>query len=155
MLAQHRDIPGLARSSFCLILDSPVGFWVSIQFAGDLVSQTSQCRPAFSRGRQLFSFRFENRSPVPEHQKYWQTYIHFTLDGLREYYTWCVFVQPLELFCRAVYSLHINCNWSTKHLTLIELGYLEGKLSCIGILYHSLLLKPFTLNQDIKLDYLL
>ena len=28
--------------------------------------------PAFSRGRQLVSFRFENRLPVPEHRNYQQ-----------------------------------------------------------------------------------
>ena len=54
---------------FSLILDSSVGLSVGIQPAGDLVSETLMgLNPALSRGRQLVSFRFENRLPVPEHQ---------------------------------------------------------------------------------------
>ena len=41
----------------------------SIQSAGDLVSETLMgSNPAFSRGRQLVSFRLEYRLPVPEHR---------------------------------------------------------------------------------------
>ena len=54
---------------FSLILDSSVGFSAGIQSAGDLVSETLMgSNPAFSRGRQLVSFRFEYRLPVPEHR---------------------------------------------------------------------------------------
>ena len=66
MLADHRD--GLSSSSFCLIFDSSVGLSASIQSAGDLVSGTPGSNPALSRGRQLVSFRFEYRLPVPEHR---------------------------------------------------------------------------------------
>ena len=53
---------------FSLILDSSVGLSEGIQSAGDLVSETLMgSNPAFSRGRQLVSFRFEYRLPVPEH----------------------------------------------------------------------------------------
>ena len=63
----HRD--GLSSSSFCLILDSSVGLSMGIQSAGDLVSETLMgSNPALSRGRQLVSFRFEYRLPVPEHR---------------------------------------------------------------------------------------
>ena len=52
-----------------LILDSSVGLSVGIQSAGDLVSETLMgSNPAFSRGRQLVSFRFEYRLPVPKHR---------------------------------------------------------------------------------------
>ena len=53
---------------FSLILDSSVGLSASIQSAGDLVSGTPGSNPAFSRGTQLVSFRFEYRWPVPEHR---------------------------------------------------------------------------------------
>ena len=53
---------------FSLILDSSVGSSASIQSAGDLVSGTPGSNPAFSRGTQLVSFRFEYRLPVPEHR---------------------------------------------------------------------------------------
>ena len=53
---------------YSLILDSSVGLSVGIQSAGDLVSETPGSNPAFSRGRQLVSFRFEYRLPVPEHR---------------------------------------------------------------------------------------
>ena len=53
---------------FSLILDSSVGLSASIQSAGDLVSRTSGSNPAFIRGTQLVSFRFEYRLPVPEHR---------------------------------------------------------------------------------------
>ena len=66
MLADHRD--GLSTSSFNLILDSSVGLSASIQSAGDLVSGAPGSNPAFSRGTQLVSFRFEYRLPVPEHR---------------------------------------------------------------------------------------
>ena len=62
MLADYRD--GLSSSSFCLILDSSVGLSASIQSAGDLVSEIPGSKPAFSRGTQLVSFRFEYRLPV-------------------------------------------------------------------------------------------
>ena len=52
---------------FSLILDSSVGLSAGIQSAGDLVSETPGSNPAFSSGRQLVSFRFEYRLPVPEH----------------------------------------------------------------------------------------
>ena len=45
--------------------------WMSavIQPASDLVSETLMgSNPAFSRGRQLVSFPFEHRLPVPEHR---------------------------------------------------------------------------------------
>ena len=51
-----------------LILDSSVSLSVSIQSAGDLVSGAPGSNPAFSRGTQLVSFRFEYRLPVPEHR---------------------------------------------------------------------------------------
>ena len=51
---------------FSLILDSSVGLSASIQSAGDLVSGTPGSNPAFSRGTQPVSFRFEYRLPVPE-----------------------------------------------------------------------------------------
>ena len=66
MLADHRD--GLSSLSFSLILDSSVGLSAGIQSAGELVSETLGSNPAFSRGRQLVSFRFEYRLPVPEHR---------------------------------------------------------------------------------------
>ena len=47
-----------------LIHDSSVGLSAGIQFAGDLVSETLGSNPVFSRGRQLVSFRLENRLPV-------------------------------------------------------------------------------------------
>ena len=54
---------------FSLILDSWVGLSAGIQSAGDLVSETLMgSNPASSRGRQLVSFRFEYRLPVPEHR---------------------------------------------------------------------------------------
>ena len=54
---------------FSLILDSSVGLSAGIHSAGDLVSETLMgSNPAFSRGRQLVSFRFEYRLPVPEHR---------------------------------------------------------------------------------------
>ena len=53
---------------FSLILDSSGGLSASIQSAGDLVSGAPGCNPAFSRGTQLVSFRFECRLPVLEHR---------------------------------------------------------------------------------------
>ena len=53
---------------FSLILDSSVSLSASIQSAGDLVSGAPGSNPAFSRGTQLVSFRFEYRLPVPEHR---------------------------------------------------------------------------------------
>ena len=53
---------------FSLILNSSVGLSASIQSAGDLVSGAPGSNPAFSRGTQLVSFRFEYRLPVPEHR---------------------------------------------------------------------------------------
>ena len=53
---------------FSLILDSSVGLSVSIQSAGDLVSGAPGSNPAFSKGTQLVSFRFEYCLPVPEHR---------------------------------------------------------------------------------------
>ena len=54
---------------YVLILDSLVSLSAGIQSAGDLVSETLMgSNPAFSRGRQLVSFRFEYRLPVPEHR---------------------------------------------------------------------------------------
>ena len=53
---------------FSLILDSSVGMSASIQPSCDLVSGTPGSNPAFSRGTQLVSFRFEYRLPVPEHR---------------------------------------------------------------------------------------
>ena len=53
---------------FSLILDSSVGLSASIQSAGDLVSGTPGSNPAFCRGTQLVSFRFEYRLPAPEHR---------------------------------------------------------------------------------------
>ena len=67
MFADHTD--GLSSSSFSLILDSSVGLSAGIQSAGDLVSETLMgSNPAFSRGRQIVSLRFEYRLPVPEHR---------------------------------------------------------------------------------------
>ena len=59
---------GCQVQGFSLILDSSVGLSASIQSAGDLVSGTPGSNPAFSRGTQLVSFRFEYRLPVPEHR---------------------------------------------------------------------------------------
>ena len=53
---------------FSFIFDSSVGLSVSKQSAGDSVPETLGSNPVYSRGRQLVSFRFENRLPVPEHQ---------------------------------------------------------------------------------------
>ena len=54
---------------FSLILDSSVGLSEGIQSAGDLVSENLMgSNPAFSRGRQLVSIRFDYRLPVPEHR---------------------------------------------------------------------------------------
>ena len=53
---------------FSLILDSSVGLSASIQSAGELVSGVRGSNPAFSRGTQHVSFRFEYRLPVPEHR---------------------------------------------------------------------------------------
>ena len=66
MLADHRD--RLSSSSFSLILDSLVGLSASILSAGELVSGAPGSNPAFSRGTQLVSFRFDYRLPVPEHR---------------------------------------------------------------------------------------
>ena len=59
---------GFQVEVFSLILDSTVGLSASIQSAGDLVFGTLGSNPAFSRGTQLVSFRFEYRLPVPEHR---------------------------------------------------------------------------------------
>ena len=53
---------------FSLILNSSVGLSGSIQSAGDLVSGTLGSNPAFCRGTQLVSFRFEYCLPAPEHR---------------------------------------------------------------------------------------
>ena len=53
---------------FSLILDSSVGLSASIQSVGELVSEAPGSNPAFSRGTQLVSFRFEYPLPVPEHR---------------------------------------------------------------------------------------
>ena len=53
---------------FSFILDSSVGLSASIQSAGDLAFGALGSNPAFSRGTQLVSFRFEYRLPVPEHR---------------------------------------------------------------------------------------
>ena len=53
---------------FSLILDSSVGLLASIQSAGDLVFGIPGSNPALSRGKQLVSFQFEYRLPVPEHR---------------------------------------------------------------------------------------
>ena len=66
LLADHRN--GLSSSSFCLILDSSVVLSVNIQSACDLVSGVPGSNPAFSRGTQLVSFRFDYHLPVPEHR---------------------------------------------------------------------------------------
>ena len=65
---------GCPVQNFSLILDRSVGLSTSIQFAGDLVSGIPGSNPAFSRGTQLVSFRFEYRLPVPEHRN-WQQQI--------------------------------------------------------------------------------
>ena len=69
------DYPGSSGDYICkwvqvfsLILDSSVGLSASIQSAGELVSGAPGSNPAFSRGTQLVSFRFEYRLPVPEHR---------------------------------------------------------------------------------------
>ena len=53
---------------FSLIFVSSVGLSASIQSAADLVSGTPGSKPAFCRGTQLVSFRFEYRLPEPEHR---------------------------------------------------------------------------------------
>ena len=71
---------------FSLILDSSVGLSAGIRSAGDLVSDTPGLNPAFSRGRQLVSFRFEYRLPVPEHRNYQQQIIIYAyINILHEY----------------------------------------------------------------------
>ena len=65
----HRLLPGslyVEFKFFSLILDSSVGLSAGIQSAGDLIPDNLGSNPAFSRGRQLVSFRFEYRLPVPE-----------------------------------------------------------------------------------------
>ena len=57
-----------SSSFFSLTLDSSVGLSASIQSAGELVSGVPGSNPAFSRGTQLVSFRFEYRLPVPEYR---------------------------------------------------------------------------------------
>ena len=59
---------GCRVQDFSLILDSSVSLSASIQSAGDLVSGAPGSNPAFSRGTQIVSFRFEYRLPVPEHR---------------------------------------------------------------------------------------
>ena len=61
-------IIGTGCQVFSLILDSPVGLSAGIHSAGDLVSETLGSNHAFSNGRQLVSFRFEYRLPVPENR---------------------------------------------------------------------------------------
>ena len=39
-----------------------------IQSPGDLVSEILGSNPAFSRGRQFVSLRFQYRLPIPEHR---------------------------------------------------------------------------------------
>ena len=71
---QHRRLS--LWKSFRLILDSSVSLWVGIQSAGLFaVWDFPASNPAFSRGRQLVSLRFENPLPVPEQQNY-QLYIY-------------------------------------------------------------------------------
>ena len=97
MLAEHRD--GLSSSSFCLILVSSAGLSAGIQSAGDLVSETLMgSNPAFNRGRQLVSFRFEYRLPVPEHRNYIYIYI-YRLDTpyMRHSLHACMFVHTQTL----------------------------------------------------------
>ena len=65
---------GCQVKNLSLILDSSVGLSASIQSAGDLVSGIPGSNPAFSRGTQLVSFRFEYRLAVPEHRN-WQQQI--------------------------------------------------------------------------------
>ena len=65
MLTDHRYRLS-STSFFRLILDSSVRLSAGIQSAGDLVSETLDLSPAFSKGRQLFSFRFKSCLPVPE-----------------------------------------------------------------------------------------
>ena len=64
MLAYHR---GGLLSFFSLILDGSVGSSVGTQFAGDSVPETLGSNHAFSRGRQIVSFRLKKCLPVPEH----------------------------------------------------------------------------------------
>ena len=73
---------------FSLILDSSVGLSASIQSAGDLVSGTPGSNPAFSRGPQLASFRFEYRLPVPEHRNWQQQICISSEPGAKVNWQW-------------------------------------------------------------------
>ena len=53
---------------FSLILDSSVSLSAGIHTAEDSVPETLGSNPAFSRGRQLVYFRFENRLPESKHR---------------------------------------------------------------------------------------
>ena len=135
MLTDHRD--GLSSSSFSLILDSSVDLSAGIQSAGDLVSETLMgSNPAFSRGRQLVSFRFEYRLPVPEHRNLQQQICNFlkVYGILQAYGTICIcalgailcFTDPLAQNRSYSYSSVILYSWSflvTYHLRLAKFRF--------------------------------
>ena len=52
---------------FSLILDSSDSLSAGIQSAGDSILEMGS-NPAFSRGRQLVTFRLENQLPASDHQ---------------------------------------------------------------------------------------
>ena len=57
-----------ARMHACMYVCMHACMYVCM-YAGDLVSETLMgSNPAFSRGKQLVSFRFEYRLPVPGHR---------------------------------------------------------------------------------------
>ena len=58
ILAVHRDV--LSVKVFSLIFDNSVDLSVDIQSAGDLMSENLGSNPAFSRGRNLSPFDFNN-----------------------------------------------------------------------------------------------
>ena len=58
--------------NFSSILDSLVGMSMGLRSAGDSVLETLGSYPAFSRGRQLVSFRFYITSLLPGHQHWYQ-----------------------------------------------------------------------------------
>ena len=83
---------------FSLILDSSVSLSAGIQSAGDLVSETLGSNPAFSRGRQLVSFRFEYRMPV---------YIYIYITPLDYWYGFSITIDNTKKSCG--YIITLNC----------------------------------------------
>ena len=66
MLTDHRDERAIEFKFISLIIDSAVGLSAGNESAVDLMSETLGSNPAFYRVRQIVSFQFENRLPVPD-----------------------------------------------------------------------------------------